>query len=80
MAQLEGMRIMDTCDCCDRRMKYDRIAPTYLYVCDDDQCRKWGMSELGKSTTALAVGPAEPSEEIPGCVWKHAEYPFCETY
>ena len=70
----------DTCDCCGCRMKYERIAETYTYICEDDQCRAWGYRELGKSFTALAVGPAQPVEEIPGCVWKHAATPFADNY
>lgn len=68
----------DTCDCCERPMKYYRISPDYLYVCDD--CRSWGMSQLGTTTTRLAVGIAVERDELPDCVWRGAEYPFCETY
>jgi len=44
---------MDRCDCCKCAMKHKRITNA-LFVCDD--CRAWGMKQLGVTATALHVG------------------------
>lgn len=69
---------MDHCDNCGCQMKHRRLNANALFVCED--CRDWGMKQLGKMNTQLHVGIAEPDEEIPGCVWKHAATPFADNY
>ena len=69
---------MDFCDNCGCRMKHDRLNDRELFVCGE--CRDWGMKQLGKTHTALHVGIAAEVEEIPGCVWKHADTPFASNH
>lgn len=50
---LMDTNIKDHCDLCQTPMKYRRLSPTYLYVCQD--CRVPGMKKLGDTHQALEV-------------------------